>query len=126
MIKKDNINLTKLTCCAAITLLFALDFPFSHAAERSLTPTRKEISVRQLSPIEFGTVAGSREGGTVTIAAATGMRTVSSSLAAIGGQYGQAEFEISGQPGEEVTVAIPDSIVLDGKDTQGGLTITRL
>ncbi len=109
-----------------ITLLFVLGFSSAEAANPALTTARKEITVRQLAPIEFGIVVGSATGGTVTIAASTGMRTVSPSLAELGGQYGQAEFEISGQPGEEVTVIVPESVRMDSQKGHGGLTMEKL
>jgi hypothetical protein len=124
MIRNDNINLIIPNWRRGASLWFAVGFFVTSAHGAALTANRKEISVRQLAPIEFGTVAGN--GGTVAIAPATGARTVSPSLSALGGQYGQAEFEIIGEPSEEVTVIVPERVAMDNKNGQGGLALEKL
>ncbi len=96
----------------------------AHAADTK--PVRKEITVRQLSPIEFGAFTSGNSGGTVTIDAKSGGRSSSGGIATLGGNYGQAEFSIEGHPGEEVTIYLPDQLVLDGKGGAGSVRITKL
>ncbi len=96
------------------------DHPLPQAAARK----RIDIAVRQLSPIAFGTFASSDNGGTVTIEATSGARITTGAISTLsGGDYGQAEFLIIGQPGEEILVSPPNSVTL-GTPGGGDMVIT--
>lgn len=93
-------------------------FPFAVQAD-----TRKEIELRQIAPIEFGLLAAGQ--GSASIDARSGGRTTAGIAAALGGMYGQAEFEITGQPGEEVLVLLPQEAAMDHAGAGGSLALGR-
>lgn len=83
------------------------------------------ITVRQLAPIAFGTFASYAGGGAITIDAGSGGRVVSGSISTLSnGDYGQAEFIISGQPGAEIQVAPPVSAHLGSAGNGSDMVIT--
>ncbi len=89
-------------------------------------PARAVLRVRQIQSIEFGTFACDRGGGSVTITT-SGARIPSGNISLLNsGISGAADFEIVGQPGEIVTIYLPERVIL-GKNGDGGDTeITNL
>ena len=95
--------------------------PTRHAMQK-----RAEVTVHQLTPIGFGTFASTGHGGAITIDAGSGARTLSGSVSTLsGGDYGQAEFIVSGHPGEEILVSPPASTILNSAGTNGDMVITN-
>ena len=91
---------------------------------------RKELTVRQLSPISFGAFASTGNGsGSITISP-LGMRTISGNVAMLNGNEPQAaEFEILGQPDQEITLFLPERVTLSkisggSSMTSSGLTVS--
>lgn len=88
------------------------------------TPQRKNLTVRQLSAIEFG--AFSVEGpGTITVAP-SGARIAGGRAALVySGVTGAAEFEVTGEPGEQIFVMLPVSVNLS-RGNGGSAEISNL
>lgn len=119
----------------AICAVFSLSAPLAWAQEpvqapekieNPLTPSSQQgiraISVRQLSAIEFGVFAPGRGGGMVTVDPSGKTRRAAGNIALMGGsQYGPAEFEIIGQPGEPIIIDLPPEVMLTT-----GVPITNL
>jgi len=107
------------------TITFATESRANTTSSRVIAPKPMNITVRQLSPIAFGTFASSGSGGTITIEAGSGARIQSGDISTLsGGDYGQAEFAIAGQPGREIVITPPASVVL-GKTGGGDMIITN-
>lgn len=88
--------------------------------------TRKDITVRQLSSIEFGSFVSEQGGGSVTISP-VGARFTSGNISVMNSGFsGGAEFEIIGQPEEVVTLFLPDRVTLDRNGGKAGAVITNL
>jgi hypothetical protein len=84
---------------------------------------RKALAIRQLTPISFGTFASER-GGTITVSP-TGARMRTGSVSIMdSAAAGPAEFEITGQPNEQVQIILPERITLD--KSGGQLPVTGL
>ena len=92
--------------------------PGSNENERQ----RDQLKIRQLRSIDFGVFAAGQGGGAVTISP-SGARIPSGNVSLLNtGFSGPAEFEITGQPGEMVTIYLPERVILgkngDGSDAE--------
>jgi len=93
--------------------------------QHAVVQKRISLIVRQSAPIAFGTFASSGNGGSLTLNASSGTRSLSGAISALsGGDYGQAEFIITGQPGEEIVITPPVSAILGKAGTGGNMLIT--
>jgi hypothetical protein len=91
-----------------------------------VVPVRQELRVRQLQAIEFGVFSGERGGGSITVSP-TGSRSVRGNVSIVGaGGGGPAEFEILGQPGEIVTIYLPERAILSRNSGNAEAVITNL
>jgi len=89
-------------------------------------PQRKPIVVRQILSIEFGTFASNDGGGSITVSP-SGARIPSGNISVIGSSGGgAAEFEITGQAEEIVTIYLPDRVNLNKSSGSGNAVITNL
>jgi hypothetical protein len=119
--------MTRITTVICINL--TLFFLTAEVCANSTTPSRPvqkrmDITVRQLTPLAFGTFASSGSGGTITIDSIGGRSILGNISGLSGGDYGPAEFAIAGQPGEEITISPPASAVLGKAGIGGDMVIT--
>lgn len=98
-------------------------------AQNELDPVvdqRRDVQVRQLSAIEFGTFAADMGGGAITVSP-VGARSFSGRVTPLhSGFYGAAEYEINGNPKETVIISLPERVMLSANAGNGGASITQL
>lgn len=87
---------------------------------------RAELIVRQLSDLQFGTFASEQGGGTITVSPSNARTTMGNISLLNTGTSGAAEYEVIGQPGEIVTIFLPDRASLGKNGGSGGLTLINL
>ena len=121
----------------AIAVAFAAAAP-AFAAPVAATPQAKgralilrPLAFTKVTDLDFGTVVSSTVGGTVTINASTGARSISGGLTAISGAPGgRAYFAGAGSGGQQVVInltppavltsALGDTIPVVTMDIEGG------
>ncbi len=92
----------------------------------TVSEKRRPINVRQLQAMEFGTFASDVSGGSIIISPG-GARTVRGAISLLNrGSFGAAEFDISGHPGEMVTIFLPDRVTLNGGKGSAQATVSHL
>ncbi|MDE3059934.1 MAG: DUF4402 domain-containing protein [Pseudomonadota bacterium] len=90
----------------------------------SAPTTRKPLTVRQITPISFGSFTSGS--GSITVNA-NGNHSLTGSVTLLSGSEPEpAEFEILGQPSEEVSVFLPERIAMSTQSGSGSLSVTNL
>jgi hypothetical protein len=118
-------NITKIAAAAAALLtLTSAGAALAQSDTGSGTITiLRPVTVTKDADLEFGTVTRPPSGtANVTIAAATGARTVGAGIVEVGATNQQAQFTIDGEGGQSVSITIDASFLM----SQGGddLTVT--
>lgn len=89
-------------------------------------PKRRDITVRQLTPMEFGTFASGPGGGNLTISP-SGARLPGGNISVLSMEAaGAADFEVTGQAEEIVTIYLPERVILGGNGGNGDTVIINL
>lgn len=123
-------NTSRKLLIAGATALAAAAIASTASAQASAsTPGTASVNVLQpiqiaagtSSTLSFGTVVQSA--GTVTIDPTTGTRTASGVTLVTSNAGGRADFKITGEGGQNISVTVPPTVSMAGPGTNNNLTV---